>query len=59
VKDLIKAVEEIWNDPERMKEREKLLAEMEKKGEIERIDDALLYRQAQDRNGNWSLDQQV
>lgn len=42
MKDLIKAVENIWNDPERQREREKLLAEIEKKGEIERIDDVLL-----------------
>ena len=29
MKDLIKAVENIWNDPERQREREKLLAEIE------------------------------
>ncbi len=56
MKDIIKVVEDLWDDPERQREREKLLAEMEERGEVERIDDVLLIQAQQIENENWYLD---
>lgn len=53
MKDIIDVVEELWNNPERQREREKLLAEMESEGKAEWIDDVLLIRAQQIENENW------
>jgi len=44
VEDIIKTIEALWNDPERMEARAKMMEELERKGKILRIDDVLLIK---------------
>ncbi len=53
--DLIKIVEDLWNNPERQREREKLLAELEERGEAEWIDDVLLIRTQRPENTSFDF----